>query len=61
MALYSRQDFRDNGIELLFLKPKTINYQQFKNEFIANLSILDVIMFSSKEQIKEFLNQYEVL
>jgi hypothetical protein len=61
MDLYSRQDFRDNGIELLFLKPKTIKYKQFKNEFIANLSILDVIMFSSKEQIKEFLNQYEVL
>lgn len=56
--LYSFKDFENNGIELKFLKTKEINYQQFNNGFIPYLSILDVMMFNSKEKIKEFLNNY---
>ncbi|MFX1555854.1 MAG: WbqC family protein, partial [Promethearchaeota archaeon] len=31
-----------------------------KNEFIPWLSVIDVMMFNSKEDIYKFLNQYEL-
>lgn len=59
--LYSFEEFKDNGIELKFLKTEEILYEQFNNEFIPNLSILDVMMFNSKEKIKVFLNNYSLI
>lgn len=59
--LYSYEEFRQNGIELKFLKPNNIKYQQFNNEFVENLSILDVMMFNSKEKIKEYLTSYTLI
>lgn len=59
--LYSFEEFKDNGIELKFLKTEEIKYKQFNNEFISNLSILDAMMFNSKEKIKEFLNSYSLI
>lgn len=56
--LYSFEEFKKNGIELKFLKTGDIKYQQFKNEFIENLSIIDIMMFNSKEKVKEYLNSY---
>ena len=38
-----------------------IHYNQFDNEFIPNLSIIDVLMFNSKEQIQRMLNNYELV
>ncbi len=35
-----------------------IKYKQFNNEFVPWLSIIDVMMFNSKEQIQEYLNKY---
>lgn len=59
--LYSFEEFKSNGIELKFLKTEEINYQQFSNEFVPYLSILDVMMFNSKEKIKKFLNNYSLI
>lgn len=59
--LYSFEEFKSNGIELKFLKTKEINYQQFSNEFVPYLSILDVMMFNSKEKVKGFLNNYSLI
>lgn len=59
--LYSFEEFKSNGIELKFLKTEEINYQQFSNEFVPYLSILDVMMFNSKEKVKEFLNNYSLV
>lgn len=59
--LYSFEEFKSNGIELKFLKTEEINYQQFNNEFVPYLSILDVMMFNSKEKVKEFLNNYSLV
>lgn len=58
-ALYSSKKFKDKGIELKFLKSDDIIYEQFDNLFESNLSILDVMMFNSKEKIaNEFLHKY---
>lgn len=59
--IYNKEKFRENGIKLYFLKTKAIAYEQFKNEFVPNLSIIDVLMFNSKEDVKGFLNEYELI
>ncbi|CEG28644.1 WbqC family protein [Bacillus sp. B-jedd] len=58
MALYSSNDFDSNGIKLRFLKTGEIFYHQFNQEFVANLSIIDVMMFNSIESIKIMFEQY---
>lgn len=59
--LYSYDDFKDNGINLRFLKTGKVEYKQFKNEFVSNLSIVDMIMFNSVEDINNMLKIYELL
>ena len=59
--LYSKEHFSDNGLELNFLKTGDIVYKQYDNEFVPGLSIIDVMMFNSKEQVKELLNQFELV
>ena len=53
--LYSKDIFKKEGIELQFLKSGDISYQQFNNKFIPWLSIIDVMMFNPKAEIKKFL------
>lgn len=59
--LYSYSKFNTHGVKLSFLKTGMIEYQQFNNDFVPNLSILDVMMFNSVEDIKKMLNLYELL
>ncbi len=59
--LYSKEKFMNDGIELFFIKTKDVYYKQFKNEFVSNLSIIDIMMFNSKEEIKEMLAHYELV
>jgi len=59
--LYSTEDFAAQGIQLKFLKTGEIRYQQFKNKFVANLSIIDVMMFNSLEEISELMDDYELV
>ena len=59
--LYDKQLFSENGIKLSFLKMDTdIVYPQGKSLFIPSLSILDVLMFNSKEEIQALLNRYSI-
>ena len=60
-CLYSKAVFEKIGIELLFLKTKPITYDQFGIKFIPSLSIIDVMMFNSKEQINVMLEEYETV
>jgi len=59
--LYSNDEFKKNNIELKFIKMDSIKYSQFSNEFISNLSIIDVMMFNSVEEIKKLLNRYTLV
>jgi len=56
--LYNKDNFKRNGIDLYFLKSKYISYKQLEYPFIPWLSIIDVMMFNSKETIKTFLLQF---
>lgn len=61
MELYNKQEFEQYGINLNFLRQKNIEYRQFNNVFIPWLSIIDVMMFNSKEEISKMLNEYELI
>lgn len=59
--LYSFSDFAKCGIKLSFLKTDTIVYQQFGDSFESNLSIIDVMMFNSAEQVMKMLGEYSLV
>jgi len=56
--LYDAEHFKQKGIKLHFIKSRDITYRQFDNEFVPWLSMVDVIMFNSKQHINESLNSY---
>lgn len=56
LELYNPLDFLNNGIELRFLKPTMVPYNQFKtDEFIPGLSIIDFIMNIDPSEVKDHL------
>ena len=59
--LYEKKNFYNCKIELIFIRSEPIAYEQFDNEFIPWLSIIDIMMFNSKEQIKKYLNEYALI
>lgn len=61
VELYDKISFKTNEVDLFFLKSNPIFYDQSCNEFIPWLSIIDVLMFNSIEEIKSMLNNYELL
>lgn len=61
IELYDKEIFSQNDINLSFLKSSEISYKQFNNEFIPNLSIIDVLMFNSKDNVKNMLNQFQLI
>ncbi len=61
IELYSKNAFRNQGIELSFINSKPIRYKQVKNNFIPNLSIIDILMFNSPKEVKAMLQQYELI
>jgi hypothetical protein len=59
--IYDKNMFQSNNLKINFLNTDNIVYKQFENEFIPFLSIIDVLMFNSKDNIKEMLLQYKLM
>jgi len=59
--LYDIESFNKENIELQFLKSEDLKYRQFNDEFIPSLSIIDVMMFNSKEVTRNMLNSYKLV
>jgi hypothetical protein len=59
--LFNIEKFNNNGIDLKFLKSNEIIYKQSRRDFVPWLSIIDVMMFNSKDEIKKMLNEYELI
>ena len=55
VELYSKEDFKNDGLELQFLKANNITYPQFKNDFVPFLSIIDVMMFNNKQTVTVYI------
>ncbi|MDR0193698.1 MAG: WbqC family protein [Myroides sp.] len=59
--LYNKEDFLSQGLELYFIQSKKQIYQQFKEEFVPWLSIIDILMFNSVEEIQLMLDEYNLI
>ena len=59
--LYDKEIFKRNNIELNFLQTQIVDYKQFKNDFVPFLSILDLLMFNSVEEIGKMLDKFELV
>lgn len=60
MHLYDKAIFEEHGIVLNFIEPTFKNYKQFNNEFVSGLSMIDILMFNKKEDVKQMLNEYSL-
>jgi hypothetical protein len=56
IELYSKDDFRKKGIELKFIHSQPFEYMQFGDAYVPWLSIIDVMMFNSKEATHKYIN-----
>lgn len=61
IELYSKEKFLESGVKLNFIKMNEVTYPQGKGDFIPNLSIIDVLMWNSKEDAKSMLSDYTLV
>jgi hypothetical protein len=61
MELYDKSKFEKEGIRLDFIKSVSSPYIQFKNAFVPWLSVIDVLMFNSPDEIRQQLEAYELI
>ena len=59
--LYDKAHFSEKDLHLSFIKTRNIPYKQLQNgEFVPFLSIIDVMMFNSKNEIAGLLGEYDL-
>ena len=59
--LYNKEKFLKENINLYFLESGNIEYKQFSSKFVSNLSIIDIMMFNSPDEIKTHLVNYSLI
>lgn len=59
--LYSNDIFKKNKMSLYFLQTNDIVYKHNEQPFIPNLSIVDVLMYNSKDEMKKMLMNFELV
>jgi len=62
MELYSKETFREKGVDLKFIQSKPYEYAQLGDAFVPWLSIIDVMMFNPLETIRTRIStNYELI
>lgn len=59
--LYDRASFREQGVQLKFLRSRPVCYPQGNGEFVPWLSILDVLMFNPQPEARRLLAEMDLL
>jgi GNAT superfamily N-acetyltransferase len=59
--LYTKEYFKERGINLFFNKHEVKEYEQFKKPFVSHLSCIDFLMFNPKRKCKELILSYKVI
>lgn len=59
-SFFDKKKYDAVGIDLNFLQIYLEEYDTFVPEFISGLSIIDVMMFNSSEEINKMLDNYEL-
>jgi len=61
IEFFNRSKYTDAGVEIKFIKPVLSPYDQKREAFEPGLSIIDVMMFNSPDEIKKMLDNYEII
>jgi hypothetical protein len=62
VELYAKGDFRNQGIDLQFIKARPFEYVQHGGAFVPWLSIVDVLMFNPLDVVRECIEaNYELI
>lgn len=59
-ALYDPKSFDESNVELKFVESMAQNYSQSGDEFIPNLSIIDLLMWCDKDTTIDMLKEYRI-
>ncbi len=60
-GLYQHSRFTEQGIVLKFISPvRKQRYQQFNDQFFADLSIIDVLMFNDESNLDRLLSAFRL-
>lgn len=60
VELYDKQDFKNEGINLTFLRSIPLSYETLKGQkALPHMSILDVMMFNDRDTILTALKEFE--
>lgn len=60
-SLYEKRYFEKYGVTLNFISMYDISYPQNINGHVPNLSIIDVLMWNNKENVRSLLTKYELI
>lgn len=61
LDFFNRDKYNQNNIEISFQKISLLSYNQKREPFETGLSILDVLMFNSPEEINIMLDKFELI
>lgn len=61
LTFFDKKKYENEGVKIFFQKVELSIYNQKREEFEPGLSIIDVMMFNSPQEINEMLNQYTLL
>ena len=59
--LYSPSAFAASGLDLKFIQSRPIVYPQFGAPFVPSLSILDVMMFNPRHEVRRLITECELV
>lgn len=59
--LYNKNYFNKKGVKLSYIKSQKTEYPQFIDDFVPNLSIIDILMFNDKKEVKKQLTAYNII
>lgn len=59
--LYHPADFSAEGLTLQFHKASPFSYPQYGKEFVPWLSVLDLMMFNSREAINGWMDHFDII
>lgn len=60
IGLYDKARFEEMGVRFNFIRTREVTYPQFKNDFLPSLSVIDVMMFNSVEEISRMLEEFNL-
>jgi len=60
-TFFDKRKYENSGIKLEFIHNRLREYNQFSDRFTAGLSIIDAMMFCTPEEIRQLIDDYEIV